>query len=168
MIKHEKSNIFTRDGVFKNLIIEYDGKIIDNSQIYSESFELQEGLCSADSLKFGQCESSVLKFRITNTMSSLKDKDIAVSLVLNGDYDNSFDIGQYKVYSDVISSDRNYRDITAYDSMYYILKKELIEWYNGITFPISLKDFRDSLFAFIGIDQQAASLINDNIQIEKQ
>lgn len=167
MIKHEKSNLFTQDGVFKNLIIEYDGETIDNSQIYSESFELQEGLCSADSLKFGQCESSVLKFRITNTMSSLKDKDIAVSIVLNRDYDNPFDIGQYKVYSDVISSDRNYRDITAYDSMYYILKKELIDWYNGIIFPISLKEFRDSLFAFIEIEQQEVSLINDNIQVEK-
>lgn len=167
MITHEKSNLFTQDGVFKNLIIKCGDKIIDNSKIYSESLELQERICSGDSLKFGACESSVLKFRITNTMDSLKDKDIVLSIALNGDYENLFDVGNYKVYSDVISSDRNYRDITAYDSMYYILKKELIDWYNGIAFPISLKEFRDSLFLFLGIEQQVISLINDNIQIEK-
>ena len=167
MINHEKADLFLQDGVFKDLIIEYNDGVIDNSKIYTESFELQESICSGDALKFGQCESSVLKFRINNSVSLLKDKKITVYMALNKDYNNLINIGKYKVYSDVISSDRNYRDITAYDEMYFILRAELIDWYNALSFPITLREFRDSLFDFLGVAQENVTLVNDSMQIEK-
>ena len=168
MINYEHSDLFKQDGVYKQIAINFeDGKEIGNSQIYFEQFQLRESLCSETSLRFGCCEASELSFKISNDFSELKGKEIEVSMVLNGLTDSPFPIGKYKIYSDVPSGDRNYRNIVAYDKMYDILNMELTEWYEALVFPITLKDYRDSLFSFMGIEQETASLINDDLLIEK-
>lgn len=166
MIKHENDLLYMQDSIDKQLQIAFDGGTITNTEIPSEQFSLTESL-SSDGLMFGSCEASEIKFRIYNVFLPLKDKWLTVTETLNGDTENPLQIGKYKVYSDKPTADRGYRDIVAYDSMYDIINTDVASWYNGLTFPMSLKAFRDSFFAFFGIGQENVSLVNDLMIIER-
>jgi len=167
MIEHVYKDLYNEDSVGKQMIIAFDGGEITNTELYSESFELTESLCSENELRFGSCEASAIKFKIANVIDALKDKWLTVSQTLNEQADTPFSIGKYKVVSDVPSGDRNYRNITAYDAMHDIINAEMVEWYNGLQFPISIKDFRDSFFVYLGVEQEEIILIQDDVLIEK-
>ena len=165
MVNYEHSDLFFQDNVEKQLTIDYGEGQLTNEQIYFESFSLEESLSSESELRFGGCEASLLKFKIANVVDGLKDKRITVSTVLNSNAEAPFLFGKYKIHSDVPSGDRNYRDITAYDSMYDIINAEMISWYNSLEFPMTQKAFRDSFFAFLGVEQKETSLIHDSMEI---
>ncbi len=167
MIDYEFKELFGQDSVGKQLFIDCEGGRITNSEIHSESFELTESLCSSEELRFGSCEAGVVKFKMANIVESLKDKWLTISETLNRNTDAPFQIGKYKVYSDVPSGDRKYRNITAYDAMYDIINTDVAEWYESLTFPMTLKEFRDSFFAWFGIEQEDVSLLQDDMIVEK-
>lgn len=148
------------------MIISYDGGQITNEDLYSESFELTESLCSDSALKFGSCEASVVEFKIANAAESLIGKWLEVSQVL-GDNKESFSFGRYKVQSDVPNGNRNYRNITAYDAMYDIINMNVVDWYDSLTFPMSLKAFRDSFFEYVGVEQEDIVLVQDAMIVDK-
>lgn len=167
MIEHIYKDLYNQDSVRKQMHITFDGGEITNTELYSESFELTESLCSESELRFGSCEASVIKFKIANAVDSLLNKWLTVSQVLNGLTDAPFQFGKYKVVSDVPSGDRNYRNVTAYDSMYDIINADVSSWYESLTFPITLKEFRDSFFSHFDITQVDIELIHDDMSIEK-
>lgn len=171
MINHVYKELYQKDSVPKQLIIDFGDNQITNSDLYSESFELVETLCSESELLFGACEASVVKFKVTydlvNTTGLLTDKWCNISQYLNGDTSNPFKLGRYKVHSDSPSTDKNYRDIVAYDALYDIINADVTEWYESLVFPITQREFRDSFFNYLGISQENVSLIHDNLQIEK-
>ena len=167
MIDYKNFDLYTGETVDKQLKITFDSGTITNTEIPSEQFELTESLTSESQLVFGSCEASEIKFRIYNVFLPLKDKWLTVTQVLDKDYDNPLQIGKYKVYSDKPTADRSYRDVVAYDSMYDIINTDVASWYNGLTFPMQLKAFRDSFFAFFGIEQEEVSLVNDSMKIER-
>lgn len=169
MIDFEYRKMFNQDSVHKNFIIQSeDGSVsLSNSNLYSESFELTESLCSDTDLVIGSCEASCIKFKITNSVSKLLNKKLNVKIELNNDADTPFIIGKYKVQSDKPSADRNYRDVVAYDAMYDIINAEVSNWYNSLTFPLTLKEFRDSFFKYMGIDHKEISLVNDGMRVEE-
>lgn len=177
----------------KTLILEFDDDpqtIISNDKVVQESMELEETLCSDSNLKYGCCESSCFNVRVVNN-GSLKGKTFTAKLQFqsrgilindSGDYIendegsyigtynssnvDTITIGKYKVYSDKPTSDRVYRDLMCYDLMYDILDVDVASWYNGLTFPMTLKTFRDSLFTFLGVTQETTTLINDNYSVK--
>ena len=169
MVDYEYSNLFQQSSVDKQLIIETDDKTvkITNNELHQQKFELEESLCSENQLKFGSCEASSIKFTVSNIFTSLKDKWINASMVLDNHTDVPFQIGKYKVYSDVPSGDKSYREVTAYDALYDIINTNMAAWYNALTFPLTLKEFRDSFFNYFGIEQEKIELINDSMNIEK-
>lgn len=167
MIEHTYKDLYNQDSVNKQMIIAFEEGEITNTELYSESFELTESLCSESELRFGSCEASVIKFKIANTVDSLVNKWLTVSQVLNGQTDAPFQFGKYKVASDVPSGDRNYRNVTAYDSMYDIINTDVSAWYESLTFPITLKEFRTSFFSFLDITQVEIELLHDDMEIEK-
>ena len=75
--------------------------------------------------------------------------------------------GVFKVASDVPTADRTKRQITAYDAMYDIINTDVKSWYAGLSFPMTLKQFRDSFFAHLGIAQVETSLVNDSMTVNK-
>ena len=89
-----------------------------------------------------------------------------VSILLAGQ-DEPYQLGEYKVYSDKPTADRLYKDIVAYDAMYDILNAEVSEWYNSLTFPMTLRQFRDSFCTYVGVEQEEITLINDDMTVEK-
>ena len=167
MVDFKNEQLYRQDSIDKQLKITFDSGTITNTEIPSEQFELTESLTSESQLVFGSCEASEIKFRIYNVFLPLKDKWLTVTQTLNGDTENPLQIGKYKVYSDKPTADRGYRDVVAYDAMYEIINTDVASWYNGLTFPMSLKAFRDSFFAFFGIEQVNVSLVNDNMEIER-
>lgn len=171
MVDYKYSELYKQDSVDKQLNIAFDGGEITNSDIHSEEFELTESLCSDSQLKFGSCEASMIKFRISNLFTPLKDKWLTVTETLNHNVDTPFQFGKYRVYSDTPTADRRYRDVVAYDKMYDIINTDLTEWYNSL-FPtddteVTLKVFRDSLMSYLGVEQEDITLVNDDMVIKK-
>lgn len=167
MIDYKYKELFNQDSVNKQLTIAFDDGEITNEDFYSEEFELTESLCSESELRFGSCEASMLKFKVRNEFGELKGKWLAASMVLDSHTDKPFQFGKYKVFSDEPSGDKQYTNITAYDAMYDIINAEMVTWYDGLAFPMTLKTFRDSFFAYLGVEQEETTLIQDDIVIEK-
>lgn len=170
---------------------------LTNEDICSEEMSLEESLSSSgDDLVFGSCEASCFKVRVVNN-NSFKGKLLTVTMELqtegdtgnlvdnNGNYivDNegnylTFMIydggvkpqvpyGTFKVFSDQPSNDRMWRDLVCYDLMYDILNADVKTWYESLTFPMSVKDFRDSFFTnFSDVDQVTTTLTNDDFMIQ--
>lgn len=168
MIEYKYEDLF-RDGTDKQLsIVSADGKVnITNSEIHYEQFELKESLCSQSELTFGACEASQIKFKISNVFTSMVGMHLAVTTTLEGQKDAPFSFGKYKVVSDKPTADRRYRNITAYDAMYDILNAEVSGWYNSLAFPMKLRAFRYSFCAYMGVEQEEITLVNDDMIIEK-
>lgn len=76
------AELFNRDGVMKNIYINYDGGVITNEDIHFESLELTESICSDAKLTFGSCEASSIKFKCSNVGANLKGKTITVDVSL--------------------------------------------------------------------------------------
>lgn len=165
----ESKEKYWESSVDKQMLISVAGTnvAIDNSMLESGTFSLEESLCSESELKFGCCEANSVKFTAHNTAGSLVGKTISISETLDGDTENPTRYGVYKVYSDIPTADRTKRQITAYDAMYDIINADIKDWYAGLSFPMTLKQFRDSFFANLGIAQVETSLANDSMTVNK-
>lgn len=140
---------------------------IDNSMLEIGTFALEESLCSESELKFGACEANCVKFTARNTAGNIIGKTISIEETIGGDSQNPMPYGVFKVASDVPTADRTKRQITAYDAMYDIINTDVKSWYAGLSFPMTLKQFRDSFFAHLGIAQVETSLVNDSMTVNK-
>lgn len=167
MIDYVNSELFKKGSIRKDLRLRFDNTVIASNRIYQESFELTESLCSQSELRFGSCEASVMKVKIRNEFGLLKGKWLTVSMVLNNDTDNPFQFGKYKVDTCELSGDKQYVNITAYDSMYDIINANVVTWYDALEFPLTMKTFRDSFFKHFGIEQEETELVQDSVIIEK-
>lgn len=171
MVNYKYADFYTKDSIDKQVKIEYDGGTITNEELFSESIELTESLCSESELRFGCCESSVLKFKVANIMIPLSGKWLSMCETLAGNTDVPFLFGRYKVNSDKPTADRRYREVTAYDSMYDIINSDVADWYNTIlpdkTSTVTLKEFRTSFVEYFGLEQEEVDLVNDSMVVEK-
>jgi hypothetical protein len=171
MIEYKYADLFAQDTVDKQVLIEYDGGVITNTELFSESMELTETLCSESELRFGACEASVIKFKIGNMLTSLIGKWITVKMYLNGNVSEPFQIGKYKVYSDKPTADRKWRDIVAYDALYDIINTNVADWYNTIlpneNSTVTMKVFRTGFLSHFGIEQEETDLVNDSMVVAK-
>lgn len=140
---------------------------IDNSMLEIGTFALEESLCSESELKFGACEANCVKFTARNTAGNIIGKTISIEETIDGDSKNPMPYGVFKVASDVPTADRTKRQITAYDAMYDIINTDVKAWYAGLSFPMTLRQFRDSFFAHLGIAQVETSLVNDSMTVNK-
>lgn len=140
---------------------------IDNSMLEIGTFSLEESLCSESELKFGACEANCVKFTARNTAGNIIGKTISIEETIDGDSENPMPYGVFKVASDVPTADRTKRQITAYDAMYDIINTDVKSWYAGLSFPMTLRQFRDSFFAHLGIAQVETSLVNDSMTVNK-
>ena len=137
--------------------------VIGNTKRKADTFSLDECLCDGESLKFGDCQASIMKFTCADVTDDIVGKEF-VCVESVGSID--IDFGVYKVYSAEKTDDLRYKAITAYDRM-----KEfdinVIGWYNNLNFPLTQKQFRDSLCEYIGIEQEVTTLVNDSMPITK-
>mgnify|MGYP000655189896 CR=1 FL=1 len=168
MIDYKYKDFYNDTSVSKRMQIQCsDGSVLNEDDWKGESAELTERLCSESELSFGRCEASTFKLRVRERIVPLAGKKITVSVTLEGAEEAPFMMGVYKVDSDVPTADRRYRDIVAYDAMYDILNAEVSGWYNSLTFPMTLRQFRTAFCAYVGVEQEEITLVNDDMTVEK-
>ena len=137
---------------------------INNTQIVSESMVITESLCSGQNLVFGECCASMFEVTVADVLMDLTGKEFMATVEIGG-YEMA--LGIYRVDSFVREqADRRRKKIVAYDRMLNF-DVDVADWYQGLTFPLSLKQFRDSLCSYVGVTQVIAELPLDNMQITK-
>lgn len=137
---------------------------ITNEQLQSESFEITESLCSDNDLVFGSCESAQLKVTVADVEADLKGQIMIVTQRVDGTYE--MPLGTYTVDSAMKQSDLRFKDIIAYDKL-KSTNLDVSNWYNGLTFPLTLANFRASLLSHLGIEEEVKTLPNDSMLVYK-
>lgn len=137
--------------------------LIENDRIESESLSISESLSESENLEFGSCESASMEIIVADVIDDLTDKEFTMTVEIDG-YEMS--MGIYTVESFMRQADRRKRKITAYDRMRKF-DTDVSDWYNRLDFPITLKNLRDSLCAYIGVPQEEKELVFDSMSIEK-
>lgn len=157
---------FRSDSMFKNYLFDFinvPNGTITNKSIASDKITITESLCSEEQLKFGKCEASIFECEIEYSDFSFKGQVFDVYLIL-GDYeDEPFTVGRYIVDEETIENDRLSKSITAYDIMYVLNTLDITYWAYNLTFPMTIKQVRDSLFEYVGQEQVTKNLPNDSV-----
>lgn len=141
---------------------------IETDQIVDDSFELNEKLCSDEDLVFGSCEASKIKLTVADVEQDLKGQWFTINQVIEG-----FDpipLGKFKADSCKKQDDLRFKDIIAYDQL-KDTDINVTDWYIGL-FPTgnetyTLKQFRESLLTYLGIEYEDETLPNDDMIVEK-
>ena len=137
--------------------------IIENSQMQTESIKITEGLCESDDLKFGECNAAQFEVTVADVQQDLTGLEFMVTLEVDG-YEMA--MGIYTVDSFVRQADRRLKKITAYDRMRKF-STDVSAWYQALTFPLTLKEFRYSLCEHIGVKQIDTDLPLDDMPVSK-
>lgn len=177
--------------VRKSMTITSSGGVtITNTNIVSEKMSLEKSLCSEDNLRYGRCEAACFKITIADISHDFTGETLYVVQDIDTDGDGYLVtednlyiltedgkrillseqeqleaqavLGYFKVFSDKPTNDRRWRELTCYDAMYDILNADVATWYNGLTFPMTIKNLRDSFFSYLGITQETTALVNDS------
>lgn len=169
MISGKNKELYYASSIDKQLNIEVIGTkhVIDNSTREQDTFTLTETLNDGTELKFGSCLPNQISFIGREVPIATKGMKLRVTETLEGNEDDPFVYGTYTVQSDTPTADRTKRQIVAYDAMYDIINADVKSWYDGLSFPMTLKAFRDSFFAYLGIEQKETSLVNDSMTVNK-
>ena len=137
---------------------------IKGSDVLSEQMTLHESICEEEQLKFGGCNASSFELTVFNLNSGIKGYEIKPVLITNK---TEIPLGVFYVETIEKYAGKDYKKLTAYDKMRYF-DVDVKDWYDNLTFPISVKDFRDSLCEYVGVEQNEATLIVDNIMLTKE
>lgn len=147
---------------------------LTNANIVYESVNLQESIETEDELQFKGCNASQFKVSVAGVIQDVRDQVINVTITA----DNTETIPLFSGYV-VEQTNRNGEDITTeltcYDPLYKLRNQDVTSWYNGLTFPITVKNFRNSFFTLLGLDQvvdvhseeDTGDLINDSLTLTK-
>jgi len=136
---------------------------IDGTQIPDDNLVLTQVLCSTESLTFGQCGSAMVEVTVSDVLMDLTGKWFTLSIEVGG-YEMM--LGIYKVQSFERQADRNKKKILAYDRMLNFAV-DVADWYQGLTFPMTLKQFRTALCEHAGVQQQDTSLPMDAMEVTR-
>lgn len=169
---------FYKDKVDIQYLIEYKKTVnnqevtvtLTNADIVEDTFEHYEGVMSSESLTFANGIASYISFE-TRCEDQLYQRWLMVKMIVDNDNENPIPIGTFYVAEDNMSFDKTSQSITAYDALYLVINSdpELIRIiYDSMSFPITVKDFRDTFFSLFDIEQGNEFLINDDIYLPKQ
>lgn len=139
-----------------------------NRNILEESMQLKESILEKQNIEFVGCISSMFSIQLQEVYKDIKGQRIKVSICTNDTEDEPIPLFNGIVDSAVMQSNKRSKKVTAYDLLYTKGNTEVSGWYNSLSFPITLKALRDSLFLFLGMVQEEKQLPNDAVQIEKK
>lgn len=137
--------------------------IIEDDQIVTDTLTITESLCTDENLSFGSCEAAQFELTVTGLTQNIAGREF-MAVESFGGY--NMVLGLFKVDSTPKQEDTTTRKIIAYDRMQRF-DVDVSGWYNALTFPMTLKAFRKSLCSFAGVREENATLVNDEMQIEK-
>lgn len=134
---------------------------ITNNKIWSESLSLKENLMQGNNFDFVGCISSQFSIIVNGISDKVQGKFIEVYIKT----DNTDYLPLFSGYVNSVEkqTNRTFKKIIAYDELSKKGKKNILEWYKNVSFPITIKQLRDDFFDFIGITQEITTLKNDNL-----
>lgn len=137
--------------------------VLTNSDLVEDSVEITERVNAGDSIEFIGCLASVLKFTTKTLKADVKGELIVVTMTC----DSTESIPVFQGFVDEVEQIPHNPDktITAYDILYTFGDVNVATWYNSLSFPITIKDFRDRLFSLLRISQATITLPADGISI---
>lgn len=137
--------------------------LVGPDQITYESLTINQMLCASESLTFGECNAAKVEITVADVTMDVTGKEFTLSVEVGG-YEMM--LGIYKVDSFERQVDRRLRKIVAYDRMINF-DVDVSGWYRSLTFPMTLKQYRDSLCEFIGIRQREITLPLDDMEVTR-
>ncbi len=141
---------------------------IETKDLYSETMHLSESLMQSKSIEFVGCIASKFKISVHGLKADVKGLKMTASICTDETEDAPVLLFQGIVDSAMKQSNKQIKEIVAYDELYTKGNIDVAGWYKSLTFPATLRQIRDSLFAYIGITQVETELPNDGITIQKQ
>lgn len=149
-----------------NIVFPDIGMTIGTGKTHGQTMILKEMLMSGDNVEFVGCISSRFEIILNGVYENIKNQKIEVSI----NADSTEDIPLFVGIIDSVENQTNkqYKKIVAYDELYTKGNIDVAAWYNSLSFPIALKDLRDSFFAHIGIEQEPVELPNDSMVLNKE
>lgn len=159
---------YKSNSVHKELTLEFPNLdlVIPHRNIYYESMRLKESIMDSNRVEFVGCISSMFEIQVYGVNEKLKGELVRATIKT----EDTEPIKLFEGYVDSakMQSNKNYKKITAYDILYTKGEIDVANWYKSLTFPITLKNLRDSLFNYIGIEQVEIVLPNDNVSIDRK
>lgn len=163
-------NAYKSNGITKhvNLYFPELDKTITTEQLYFETLGLDESILESESIEFVGCISSKFSIQIHGLKEDIKGKKIVVTIHTDGTEEEPITLFNGIVDTVTMQANKQSKEIVAYDVLYTKGNTDVSAWYNDLTFPVTLKALRDSLFAYLGINQVSRDLPNDSITINKE
>lgn len=159
-------NAYYDDTLLKTLIITFPNKNVTftGDDILGESVKLVEKIETERSLTFKGCIASKFTFKVADNVIDLRGEYLEATIQA----DETEEIPLFSGYVD--DQDNETREdivttFTCYDPLYKIGSKNMQSWVDGLSFPVTVRNFRNSLFSNLGITQEVRTLINDNLTI---
>jgi len=166
-VSDEVKNLFKSDNVHKDLEIRIPEAeiVIHNDDILCESMELQEAIETGNSLSFTGCIASSFKVDTVDIVADIEGMGIEVDIIVD---DNIIPIFRGIIDTVTNTTHEEYTtEIMAYDALYRICNTDVASWYNSLSFPITIRDMRNSFFNLFGIEQEIDFLPNDPMTVNK-
>ena len=135
-----------------------------NADLVSECPELTESIETERALTFRGCIATRFKFKVAEIVTDLRGEYVEASIQAD-------DTETIPLFSGYIESQDNltHEDIltefTCYDALYSIGEHDMQSWVDGLSLPMTVKQFRTSLFTNLGITQENNTFINDSLSI---
>lgn len=155
--------------ISKDYDITIDNTVLTNKDIVYGTFELQEKLSSLSSFQIGESNARMLKVQVAAELGNIVGKKMIINQTINRDLiSGKVGLGAFYVDSAVLTANKRYRDIVAYDNI-YLFNKDVSSWYESLSFPIKMYDFLISLCEYIGItcSNERDDFCNANMLVEK-
>lgn len=167
-ISKELQELYATDGVAKKLKIYIIGTdtILSNEEISSESFTLTEILSDEEQITYGLCNSSKVEFTTIGDNAISEGTVLRLAILIGNDLTELL-LGTYIVDSAKKQTNKQLKNIIAYDRLYNIDNTDMIYFYDKTIFPLTLKQLRDNFFNYVGITCEDTTLLNDNLTVNE-
>ena len=168
-VNDETKNAYKSDASHKSLVVRIPAANITltNEDILADSLELKEAIENSGNLSFQGCIAASFKIECFNLVDeTLEGKRIECDITA----DETETIPLFRGYISEVTNATHEEFTTvirAYDALYAINQRDVTSWYNSLTFPISIRNFRNSFFNHVGVSQVDDYLPNDGITIQK-
>ena len=167
-ISEQEKDLYRDGNVSKSVVISVPNLSITltNADLISESVSLTERIETEQNLGFKGCNSSIFEFDIANFRQDVRGQYLEATI-------QAEDGVVIPLFSGYVydQSNQNHEDyithITAYDALQPILSADVTAWYNALSFPITIKNLRDSFFTLVGMTQETVTLVNDAMTVSK-
>ncbi len=165
-VSDEVKTAYKSDNIHKELEIRIPeaNLVIYNEDILVESLSLTESIESTNNLSFTGCIASILKVQTVDIVESIEGLWIEVDITA----DDVDPIPLFRGYIDTVTNTTHEEyttEILAYDALYKVNNKEVTNWYNSLSFPITVMNMRNSFFNYVGITQESDYLPNDAMTV---